>query len=406
MLSMLLPLALVMLQPELRVPAFTAYVEPNPEGACVDRNGVSGWTDSTQRLAWYGSFANQGALRAQLVVRLPKGETAKYRLTLGKRSAEATATGGDDPVTLDFGTLSVGKAPSSQSLQLRGLAKSGAEFGRIEALLLSGPAAKGAHFNLTERRNAASVHLGYPTPKGEPITAFYNEVRAETGPIFSFYMACGFHRGYFGMQVNEPGRRSIIFSVWDSGNEGIDRSKVAADDRVQLLAKGPGVFAGGFGNEGTGGHSHLDYPWKTGETYRFLLKAKPEGNKTVYSGYLYFPEKRAWGLIASFCAPKDGGGLRGLHSFNENYVGINGQLQRRALFGPAWYQTADGAWHELLQARFTHDEHGKENRVDYAAGPSGAAFYLSNGGFVGEPIRYGDTFTRRPSGKAPKVVLP
>ena len=42
----------------------------------------------------------------------------------------------------------------------------------------------------------------------------------------TYYMACGWHRGYFGMQVNSPTERRIIFSVWDSGGEAVDRSKV------------------------------------------------------------------------------------------------------------------------------------------------------------------------------------
>lgn len=30
-----------------------------------------------------------------------------------------------------------------------------------------------------------------------------------------YYMACGWHRGYLGMQVNSPTERRIIFSVRD-----------------------------------------------------------------------------------------------------------------------------------------------------------------------------------------------
>src|SRR5436853_552477 len=105
------------------------------------------------------------------------------------------------------------------------------------------------------------------------------------------------------------------------GSDGIvpaGRMKAGAAGRkleaVTVTAQGEGVSAGGFGNEGPGGHSHLVYPWKTGQTYRFLVTAKPEGTHTLYSGYFYFPEKKRWGLIASFLAPKDGDTLRGLYS--------------------------------------------------------------------------------------------
>jgi hypothetical protein len=221
-------------------------------------------------------------------------------------------------------------------------------------------------------------------------------------------MACGFRRGYFGIQVNSPTERRIIFSVWDSGNEAIDRNKVEAENRVQLLAKGDGVFTDSFGNEGTGGHSHLKYMWKTGDTYRFLVTAKPDGTHTVYTGWFWFPEKKAWGLIASFRAPKDGNYLRGLYSFNENFVGSNGDKQRLAEFGNQWIQTSDGKWTELTTARFTHDPTGKEDRKDYDAGTvkANGRFFLSNGGFLPGTIQYGNTFSRPVGGKAPTDFRP
>jgi hypothetical protein len=97
-------------------------------------------------------------------------------------------------------------------------------------------------------------------------------------------MACGWHRGYFGMQVNSETERRIIFSVWDSGNEAVSREKVGEADRVALVAKSPGVSSGDFGNEGTGGHSHLVYSWKTGERQRFAVTAQPvDATHTVYA---------------------------------------------------------------------------------------------------------------------------
>ncbi len=288
--------------------------------------------------------------------------------------------------------------------------KSGTSFGEIKGLSITGTAAVDAHFNLKERRNAASVHLIYPVPAADEanVAWFYNEVTVTKDPVWSYYMACGFRRGYFGIQVNSPTERRIIFSVWDSGNEGVDRSKVSADDRVQLLAKGDDVIASGFGNEGTGGHSHLIYPWKAGQTYRFLVSAEPESTHTVYSGYFYFPEKKAWGLIASFRAPKDGGYLHGLYSFNENFGGANGEYQRLAEFGNQWLKLSDGKWVELTTAKFSHDGTGKADRLDYASGvEKNGRFYLSNGGFVANGVKFGDLLTRPHSGKHPTdITLP
>ena len=188
------------------------------------------------------------------------------------------------------------------------------------------------------------------------------------------------------MQVNSPTERRLIFSVWDSGSEAKDRAKVGDDDKVRLLAKGEGVFADSFGNEGTGGHSHLVYNWKTGHTYRFLVAAQPDGTATIYSGYFFFPEKHQWGLIARFRAPKDGSYLHGLYSFDEDFSSANGQKKRLAEFGPQWIKTADGTWTELTRAVFTHT--GKDSRTDYDAGAIGSRFYLTGGGFVDGNVKY------------------
>ncbi len=223
-------------------------------------------------------------------------------------------------------------------------------------------------------------------------------------------MACGWHRGYFGMQVNSPTERRIIFSVWDSGGEAVDRKKVGADDRVQLVAKGEGVYSGDFGNEGTGGHSHLKFNWKTGERQRFLVTAEPvDATHTVFAGYYFHPEKEEWMLISSWRAPKEGGYLRGLYSFSENFSGRNGHLVRKALYGNQWLRTSGGEWKEITTARFSHDVTGKADRLDRSMGlAEDGQFYLMHGGFIDAAYtEYGKRFTRPESGRSPaEMSLP
>jgi hypothetical protein len=221
-------------------------------------------------------------------------------------------------------------------------------------------------------------------------------------------MACGWHRGYFGMQVNSLTERRIIFSVWDSGGEAVDRNKVADENRVRLVAKGEGVEARDFGNEGTGGHSHLVYAWRTGETQRFLVTAKPtDATHTIYAGYYFHPDEKQWVLISSWKAPKEGGYLRRLYSFSENFGGSNGHLVRKALYGNQWMRTAEGQWIELTTATFSHDSTGRADRLDRFMGVEDGQFFLSHGGFIPGCTAYGEKFTRPPTGKAPSdIVLP
>jgi hypothetical protein len=389
----------------LAIPGSTAYAEPEARGIRIGENGIDGWSDPTRRVAWHGRFASAGRLEPALLVVLPQGETATLRLAVGGATQAATVTGlGDQPARAAFPALELAAA-GWQALVLEGTAKSGRTFGRITALELAGPAAAGAHFNLKPRRNSASVHLGYPLPKDAATACFYAEVTARSEPLWTYYEVCGFSRGYFGIQVNSATERRIIFSVWDSGNEGVDRAKVAADDRVQLLAKGDGVVASDFGNEGTGGHSHLVHPWTIGTTYRLAVTARPEGTHTTYSGWFFFAERRQWGLIASFKAPKDGGWLRGLYSFAENFNGENGDQRRLAEFGNQWARGADGAWRELLRARFTHDPTGAADRLDRGAALVDGRFALFSGGFTGEPLTAGSELAR-PGGGMPPADLP
>ena len=204
------------------------------------------------------------------------------------------------------------------------------------------------------------------------------------------------------MQVNSPTERRINFSVWDSGGEAMDRGKVADENRVTLVAKGTGVVSGDFGNEGTGGHSHWVYPWKPGAKQRFLVTAKPvDSTHTIFSGYYFQPDKQQWMLISSWKAPKEGGYLRGLYSFSENFGGANGHLRRKALYGNQWIRVPDGQWLELTTASFSHDPTGRSDRLDRFMGVEDGQFFLSHGGFVPGFTQFGEKFTRLATGKAP-----
>lgn len=376
------------------VPAVSAYSRPDPDrGPRRDTDGrISGWT-SESRLEWFGRINTTGELSLALELADSAPADAELLFTVRPQVGEeklirfrVTIAKGQGPGPLPLGQLTISR-PGYFRFTLESATLSANPLPSLRALILGGAAGVGAQFSNVERRNASSVHLGYPVPDAakNEIEWFYVELTPRTDPLYSYYMATGFSRGYFGMQVNHPDERRVIFSVWDSGGEPTDRDKVAESDRVQLVAKGAGVIAKDFGNEGTGGHSHLKYPWKLGGTFRFLLHAAPseaQATATTYSAWFYFEEKKNWGLIASFRAPRDGKILRGLYSFNENFGGSNGDERRLCEFGNGWVRARSGPWLPLLQATFTHDDHGKEQRLDRSAGVINGRFYLANGGFV------------------------
>jgi hypothetical protein len=393
----------------LRLPAFTAYLLPDADAERIGPNRpVVPFAKAGRTLAWYGHIATTGSLRPMLQLTLPASDTARLTLTVGATVLPAITVRGSGapgsrhlvglpPITLrDTGYLRLTLTSDRPTTAV------------IDALLLDGDATAGAHFNTEARRNAASVHLRYATDSAAPITGFYSEVTAVDDPIYSYYMATGFARGYFGMQVNSPTERRIIFSVWDAaeGQTAMNRSTVAEDNRTSLIGKGEGVVAEVFGNEGTGGHSHLVYPWKTGSVQRFFVTAAPVGTATEYRGYWFHPDTKRWMLIAGFKAPKDGGYLRRLYAFSENFGGSNGHLRRKARYGNQWLRFADGSWRELTSATFTHDPTGRSARLDRFAGVEDGQFFLSHGGFGQGFALTGASVTRPATSRPPEIVLP
>jgi FKBP-type peptidyl-prolyl cis-trans isomerase len=356
------------------------------------------WKQAGKQIHFFVKIRKPGQLNVQL--QFANKWALPIRVSVGATVLKAVL-----PATSKFTTLSLGKVLIADTgfVQITlSVPKNTARMqASIAGILLGGTAVEQMHYNHKPRRNAASVHLKYPVADSVKTVSFYNEITVPAGfdPIHTYYMACGFARGYFGIQVNSEKERRVIFSVWDAGSEAVDRNKVGAENRVVLLAKGDSVITNDFGNEGTGGHSHLVYPWKTETTYKFLVTALTDSasQTTIYSGYFYIPEKQKWKLIASFSAPKDGKNLRGLYSFSENFVGINGQLERKALFGNQWIQNgANGQWQELTEARFSYDVTGKMgDRIDYGAGVTASgAFELWHGGFKNATANYGQAFNR------------
>jgi hypothetical protein len=377
---------------KLFVPVFTAY--SNSKKAPLTKEGVDFQKDQYKvELTWIGRLS-----KGQLELRLPEVKGG-FDWTIGDIRVKSKPVAKVRIAKEGYYKIVVNPAKGVNQWCF-------SSPGLVKSLELSGTATIGAKFNLKERRNAPSVHLKYPLQPEEKVEWFYNEIRPQTDNPATYYQACGFHRGYFGIQVNSPTERRIIFSVWDSGDVPDDRAKVKKEDLVQCLEKGKDVVAEGFGNEGTGGHSHLVNNWKTKDVHRFLVHAQPDGDKTIYTGYYWFNETKKWGLIAKFRAPKDGSYMKGLYSFNENFWGDNGDQLFAARFGPGWVRRPDGSWRDLTSATFSCDKTGREDRFDYSAGTKDGVFFLTNGGAVANGVKYGDPLVRPASKLGPPKVLP
>ncbi len=391
------------------IPGNTGYavpVELDEESLFQEGKGLTNWTDLNQEIQYFFHIPQTGKLN--IAFNLKNAQVGSFvSIEIANKTFRLAIPQSNDFQKKIIGTVDI-KDSGFYSIKIKGLKKLGSTIADIASIELSGSATLGIHFNKKSRRNAASVHLRYPISDSTRLISFYNEITIPENAdiVHSYYMSNGFSRGYFGIQVNSENERRVIFSVWDAGNEAVSRSKVADSNKVKLLAKGEGVFADDFGNEGTGGHSHWVYNWKAGVTYKMLVTALTDSasQTTTYTGYFFLPEQQKWKLIASFRAPKDGMPLRNLYSFNENFVGVNGQMQRYAYFGNQWGQKENGTWIELNESTFSYDATGKAgDRIDYGGGVEGGMFYLWNGGFKQSTAHLDDHFERPAKNNKPII---
>jgi len=248
----------------------------------------------------------------------------------------------------------------------------------LTAALTAGVVAPVAHADEKLKGIACrSVHLKYEAPAGT--VAFYNEAVARDVAPGTYFMAAGWKGGYFGFQEQGEGRKVVIFSVWDSHTTD-DRNAVPDEQRVKPIYNDPEVRVGRFGGEGTGGQSFFKYEWKRGETYRFVVCARAEGeSRTQYTGFFYIPETKTWKRLVTFSTPRRFQPLAGLYSFVEDFRRdrVSTTYTRRAEFGPGF--TFDGKrWTPVTFSTFTADANPVVN-IDSGVAASGR-FFLATGG--------------------------
>lgn len=239
------------------------------------------------------------------------------------------------------------------------------------------PAVAGETTNAPPRA-ARSVHFRYPAPDA---TLFYNEMIVDQSTGGSYFMACGWNTGYFGIQELADHRKVILFSVWDP-TKGDNPHAVRPEDRVACLYQAPDVHIRRFGGEGTGGQCMGEFAWLPGETNRFAVTARIAGDQTAYSGFVGRRGAQQWKQLATFRTHTGGLPLRGLYSFVEDFRRDTQSAHeaRRARFGNGWVRTTNGAWEPLTKARFTASSATWEAQETINAGIDGAWYFLATGG--------------------------
>jgi hypothetical protein len=145
--------------------------------------------------------------------------------------------------------------------------------------------------------------------------------------------------GYCGIQDGD-GSDSVrpfnnIFSVWDYPNK----------IQIRDTYKDPSTFVGGFGNEGTGLHSHCDFGWQPDHWYTNVVRRWWDGGKTTQVAYfIYDQTRKKWRHYVTFAVPEENAYLDGhISSFLENFAD-DGKRTRTTYYRAYWKLLADGRW--------------------------------------------------------------
>ncbi len=384
-------------------------------GIEIPVQGNSWWKDAkeTAMVRTYFRVSRTGS--AIIYLKPAPGTAGRWRISLNGKANTVKLQ------AVDTGWIKAGKwtIPDTGYQQISLLALDGQKGGKqlpVKAYRVEGAALAGENNYVKNNegnffywgRRGPSTHLNYPIPAGVQAEWFYNEVTVPVGEdkIGSYFMANGFGEGYFGMQVNSPTERRILFSVWSPFHTD-DPRQIPDSQKIILFAKGAAVRTGEFGNEGSGGQSYLVFPWTAGATYRFLLHAVPDGKgKTDYSAFFYDPATAAWRLIASFKRPGISTFITRPHSFLENFDPETGEQSRKVYFGNQWICDPQGNWAPLTHAGFSADNTARVGyRKDYGGGVEEDRFFLRNDGFFADFTPIGSRFERSGKSSRPELDL-
>lgn len=376
---------------------------------------LKNWTDDNTVISLFFKLGKAGTFLLSVEATAGKpGDMSTLQFSMDSQQHIIDIHGGK-PELYQVGKFTT-DSPGYVKIDIRGLRKTGPDFGKMEKFTIGGEATTGEnHFIPSDKlsdcywyRRGPSVHMNYELPEAD-IEYFYSEATIPAGHDIhgTYFMLTGFGEGYMGIQAihDDKGNNAnkVLFSVWspyttDNPNE------IPDSLHVRVLKKGTGVTAQNFGNEGSGKQSFMHYPWATGKTYRTLVRVQPDGKgNTVYTGY-FGDDNGNWHLLSQLLRPATDTYYKRPHSFLECFIPETSINTRSVTFKNQWARDKDGIWHEITNATFTCDGTGRSGvRTDLYGGVQNNAFILQNCGFFDKTTDYRSTFSRNPTGNIPQI---
>ncbi|KAL9537371.1 hypothetical protein MBANPS3_011835 [Mucor bainieri] len=202
-----------------------------------------------------------------------------------------------------------------------------------------------------------SVHNWWSVPSGfGNIKELVSSIRVPraSDPQNTYWMANGFTGGYMGFQHNSD-----------------------------VLKKGDGVIAKGFGGEGTGSQSYKVHSWKAQDTVYFKVTSdvNEDKNETTLSGYYSTNGGKTWNLMATFLAHKQKIYLSSPYSFLENF-GSDQSTLKEGFYGNQTITGTSGKVAHITKFSFTHTtpvRNGELYEQKQSLGPSNEVYMRIDG---------------------------
>jgi hypothetical protein len=391
------------------IPATESYAEPWSDDDLginlvqqADNSIVDQWSKQTN-VVWY-LYMQPGVYKMYLNVMLSQYDSSNFTLTVSLADSVANKNSSDPFKTKSkqFGVHGTDEFFNTfidsvnfsivgfYRFELKPNYKTAPSYATMKSLRftssLSPPGVRFAKY-----LSSPSVHLYFYPANGVNYNCdwLYGEITVPAGYDLenTYYECIGVDMGYFGMQVNSSTERRIIFSIWNSFNSNIDQN-VPDSLQVKLLDSGTNIFYSRFNNEGSGGHTHLVYPWKAGATVKFLMNARlMQDNSVVYSAWFMDDPTLDWQYMASFKSPDNQKLFDAeFYSFVENFGSSNGQQIRKGYYSNMWGKiSGQTTWVSLSQAYMSYTDGLPDGRSDYAGGideTTRTRFYLQSGGYL------------------------
>ncbi len=387
-----------------------SYITTPLYGTQIDNNtgDFSGnWDDASIVASTYFYVGASGVMNLAMVASNSDGY-GKIKVTVNGSKSYVVTVNGPASKIYSIDKIQI-DSPGYVRIDIQGVEKSSKYFAQVLEYRIGGTATTGNNNHFVTlaskasdtgfyfQRRGASSHWAYTLP-AEDVEYFYNEVTVDKAVNNSYYEMNGFSEGYMGIQQVGDGTHKVLFSVWANPKD------IAATLPIPIRT-GKDVVIGDFNNEDSGRNCFLDFDWKEGQTYKALVRIKPDGQgNTIYTAYFYTGTE--WRLLAAFKRPKLSTHYKSPYSFLENFDPVTSITSRHVLYKNQWVYTVGGEWKEITNATFTCDGTGEQGlRWDYSGSVDDAnhGFILKNFGFSNDHTPNNTTFSRKAGGTKPDI---